>query len=246
MSPPWDRPQGWLSGRSSKASTSAANWSSWPHGVKRPPCRHGRPRTVTPVIAAFGSSAATGCSNAPRRHNTTHRCRSARCDRWGGRARSVDYRHRLDFDHKIGMRQAPYFDRRAGRRGRAEIAQAHVAALLKLLEAGDIGIGLDDVGEGGAGGLQAGLDIFPDLLDLGAHITLADTIAVRVAGELPGDEDHLPGAADRDHLGIGRLARHHPDMDPGGLNLLAFDGHAAPFLGPCPKHDPNPARARCH
>jgi hypothetical protein len=90
--------------------------------------------------------------------------------------------------------------------------------------------------EGGAGRFEAGLDVFPDLLDLGAHIALADAMPVRVAGELAGDKDHFSGAAHGDNLGISRLTGHHPDIDPGRLNLLAFDGHAFPSLGPlCPR-----------
>src|SRR6516225_6198245 len=85
---------------------------------------------------------------------------------------------------------------------------------------------------------QAGLDVLADLLDLGGHIALADAIAVGIAGELPGDKDLPAATTDRHHLGIGRLAGHDPDMDAGGLNLLTFDGHAAPFLGTLPEARP--------
>ena len=44
----------------------------------------------------------------------------------------------------------------------------------ELLVIGDIGIGLDDIGQGVAGGFKAGLDVFGDLLELGRHIALAD------------------------------------------------------------------------
>ena len=43
----------------------------------------------------------------------------------------------------------------------------------------------------------------------------------------------ISGAADRDHLG--RLTGHRPDMAPGRLNLLVFDGHSLPSSGPCVK-----------
>ena len=89
------------------------------------------------------------------------------------------------------MRQAPDLDRRAGRRRRTEIAQPHVAVLLELIEVGDIGIGLDDIGQGGAGGFKAGLDVFADLLDLGPHIALADAHPLRVTRQLAGDKEHL-------------------------------------------------------
>jgi hypothetical protein len=42
------------------------------------------------------------------------------------------------------------------------------------LVVGDEGIGLDDVGESGAGGFETGLDVFTDLLDLGTHVGISD------------------------------------------------------------------------
>src|SRR5712671_3229997 len=76
----------------------------------------------------------------------------------------VDEGDRLDLDHKIETRQAADFDRRAGRCGGAEIAYPHVAVFRELLVVGDVGVGLDDVGEGSARRLETGLDVFPDLL----------------------------------------------------------------------------------
>ena len=64
----------------------------------------------------------------------------------------VDHGDRLDLDHCIGIRKATDLDCRAGRRRRAEITHPHVGVLGELLVIGDIGIGLDDVGQGGAGG----------------------------------------------------------------------------------------------
>jgi hypothetical protein len=46
-------------------------------------------------------------------------------------------------------------DRRAGRGRHPKITHADVGALLELVEIGDKGVGLDNVGPGGAGRLQA-------------------------------------------------------------------------------------------
>jgi hypothetical protein len=80
------------------------------------------------------------------------------------------------------------------------------------------------------GGAEAGLDVLPDLLDLRAHVALADAITSSVARQLPGDEDHLPGPADGNDLGVSRLAVDHADMNALRLNLLALDRHCVPFL----------------
>jgi hypothetical protein len=104
-----------------------------------------------------------------------------------------------------------------------------VAVLGELLEIGHVGVGLDDVGEGGAGRLETGLDVLADLLDLGAHVPLADAIALWVAGQLPGDKDLPPGATDRHDLAVGRLAGHNPDMHALRLDLFAVDRHCVSF-----------------
>src|SRR6516164_2038167 len=88
-------------------------------------------------------------------------------ERKPARYSAVDDSDRLDLDHRVGVGKAADLHRRAGRRGRAEIAQPHVVMLGELRVVGDVGIGLDDVGESGAGGFEAGLDILADLLDLG-------------------------------------------------------------------------------
>src|SRR5260370_41020580 len=97
--------------------------------------------------------------------------------------------------------------------------------LREFLVIGDVSVRLDDVGEGGAGGFETGLDVLADPLDLGVHVTLADAIAVGVAGELSGYEDLAAGAADCDDVGIGRGAGPHYDMEALRLNLLALDRH---------------------
>src|SRR5215469_2790976 len=141
----------------------------------------------------------------------------------------VDHGDRLDLDHCIGIRKATDLDCRAGRRRRPEVVPPHVAVLREFRVIGNKSIGLDDIGEGGARRLETGLDVFADLLDLRAHVALADTIAVGVAGKLPGDKDHLPSAADRDDVRIGRVAGPHYDMEALRLNLLALDRHPVPF-----------------
>jgi hypothetical protein len=62
----------------------------------------------------------------------------------------------------------------------------------ELLVVDDKGVGLGDVGESGASGLKAGLDVLPDLLDLGAHVALADAIPSSVARQLPGEKTIFP------------------------------------------------------
>src|SRR5256885_6463050 len=60
----------------------------------------------------------------------------------------------LDLDHEIGSGETGNADGRAGRGRHSEIAHADVGALLELVEIGDKGVGLDDVGPGGAGRLE--------------------------------------------------------------------------------------------
>ena len=73
----------------------------------------------------------------------------------------VDNCDRLDLDHRVGIGQAADLDRRRGRRRRAEIPHPHVGVLGELLVVGDEGIGLDDVGESGAGGFETVLMFSP-------------------------------------------------------------------------------------
>src|SRR6516164_285029 len=147
----------------------------------------------------------------------------------GPRCSAVDDGDRFDLDHRVGVGQPADLDRRAGRRGVPEVAHPHIGVLGELRVIGDVGIGLDDVGQGGADGFEAGLDVLADLLDLGAHITLANAHPLRVARQLASNEDHLAGAADGDDVGVPGLAVDHADMDALRLNLLAFDRHLVPF-----------------
>jgi len=59
---------------------------------------------------------------------------------------SVDDGDRFDLDHRVGIGKAADLDRRAGWRGRSEIAHPHIGVLGELLIVRDVGIGLDDVG----------------------------------------------------------------------------------------------------
>ena len=106
-----------------------------------------------------------------------------------------------------------------------EIAHPHVLVLEVFVHVGDVGRGLDDVGERRAGGFERGLDVLADLLDLGAHVALADAVAVAVARRLAGDED-LPRAADLDDhdLGIEDLVAGFADMQLVRLDAFAFGG----------------------
>ena len=56
----------------------------------------------------------------------------------------------LDLDHEIGSGETGNADGRAGRGRHPEIAHADVGALLELVKVGDKGVGLDDIGPGGA------------------------------------------------------------------------------------------------
>src|SRR5438874_6458148 len=85
-------------------------------------------------------------------------------------AELLDDRDQLDLDHRFRLREAADLDRRAGRAGDAEIAHADIAALRELGVIGDEGVGLDDVGPGRAGRLQAGVEVLEGLLHLRPHI----------------------------------------------------------------------------
>src|SRR5262249_31268863 len=109
----------------------------------------------------------------------------------------IDDSDGLDLDHEVGTGEASYADRRAGRRGDAEIAHAHIGTFLEFVEIGDEGIGLDDVGPSRAGGLEAAIEVLEGLLHLGAHVAFADAVAVGIASQLAGDVDDLAGPAHR-------------------------------------------------
>src|SRR5215470_6623604 len=71
----------------------------------------------------------------------------------------VDDGDGLDLDHEIGSGETGDADGRAGRGRHPEIAHADVGTLLELVEVGDKGVGLDDVGPGSAGRLQTPVEV---------------------------------------------------------------------------------------
>src|SRR5215468_923061 len=101
----------------------------------------------------------------------------------------LHYGDQFDLDHRLGLGEAADLDRRAGWSGDAEIAHAHVAALREGFVVGDEGIGLDHIGPGGAGCLEAGIQVLEGLLQLRAHVAGADDLTAGVAGELAGGVD---------------------------------------------------------
>src|SRR6516164_11568380 len=77
-------------------------------------------------------------------------------------------------DHQIGSGETGEADGRAGRGRHPEIAHADVGALLELVEVGDKGVGLDDVGPGGAGRLETPVEVLERLFHLRLHVAFAD------------------------------------------------------------------------
>jgi hypothetical protein len=91
--------------------------------------------------------------------------------------------------------------------------------LEELLDVGDVGVGLHDVGEGGAGRGQRRLDVLAHLAELRAHVAGADHLAARTASELAGHEDR-PLALDDHHVGVEDVAAHDPLGERGRLQVL--------------------------
>src|SRR5215471_3518399 len=114
---------------------------------------------------------------------------ATRPDAWSSYGTTlIDKGDRFDLDHRVGVGEPADLDRRAGRGCGTEIAQPHVAVLGEFRVVCDVGVRLDDVAQAGAGGFEASLDVLADLLDLGAHIALADTNALRGTRQLAGDK----------------------------------------------------------
>jgi hypothetical protein len=63
-------------------------------------------------------------------------------------------------------------DRRAGRGRHPKITHADVGALLELVEIGDKGVGLDNVGPAGAGCLETSVEVPEGLFHLRPHVLL--------------------------------------------------------------------------
>ena len=107
---------------------------------------------------------------------------------------------------KSGSGETGDADGRAGWGRHPEIAHSDVGALLELVEVGDKGVGLDDVGPGGAGRLETPVEVLESLLHLRRHVAFADAVAVDVAGQLAGGVDDLAAATHRHDLRVGRLS----------------------------------------
>jgi hypothetical protein len=107
----------------------------------------------------------------------------------------IDDGDSFDLDHEIGAGEAGYAYGRAGWSGHAKIAHADIATLLKFVEISDEGIGLYDVGPSRTGRLEALVEVFERLFHLGAHVALADAIAVDITGQLTGGVYNLAGTA---------------------------------------------------
>jgi hypothetical protein len=125
-----------------------------------------------------------------------HRC----CRPAGGSPLRIDDGDSFDLNHEIGAGQAGYADGRAGWGGLAKIAHADIATLLKFVKISDEGIGLYDVGPSRTGCLEALVEVFERLFHLGAHVALADAIAVDITGQLTGGVDNLAGTAHRHNV----------------------------------------------
>src|SRR5215831_16074397 len=93
----------------------------------------------------------------------------------------LDHREHLDLDHRLWLGETADLDRRAGRTGYAEVAHAHVGALRERLIVRDEGVGLDNIGPGRAGGLEAGVKVLEGLFELRPHVARADDVALCVA-----------------------------------------------------------------
>ena len=93
--------------------------------------------------------------------------------------------------------------------------------LEELLDVGDVGVGLDDVGEGGAGRGERGLDVLAHLTELRAHVAGPDDLAGRAAGELARHEDRLL-ALDDHHVGVEDVAADDSLAERQRLDVLSF------------------------
>jgi hypothetical protein len=94
--------------------------------------------------------------------------------------------------------------------------------LREFLVIRDVGIGLDDVGEGGAGGLEASLDVFATCWIWARISPLPTQLPSRAI--CPATKIILR-APDRNDLGVGRLAGPDHDVDAVRLNLFTLDRH---------------------
>jgi len=93
--------------------------------------------------------------------------------------------------------------------------------LEELVDVGDVGVGLDDVGQRGPGGLERRLDVLAHLAKLGPHVAPAHHVALRIARELARHEDRPP-ALDHHHVGVEHVAPDDSFAERGGLDVLTF------------------------
>jgi hypothetical protein len=126
--------------------------------------------------------------------------------------------------------EASHLDGGARRHCRTEVLHADVDVTEVLVHVGDVRVALDDVGERRTGGSQGGLDVLADLADLRPHVALADDVAVLVARQLAGHEDHA-AALDRDHVRVERVTAARRRGKRLGLDVLAGDRHGVSFQG---------------
>src|SRR5262249_8859099 len=86
-------------------------------------------------------------------------CRAAAPASARTRLSGIDDGDGLDLDHEAGSGETGDADGRAGRGRHPEVAHSEVRALLELVEVGNKGVGLDDVGPSGAGRLQTLVEV---------------------------------------------------------------------------------------
>src|SRR5215831_14365107 len=118
------------------------------------------------------------------------------------------------------MSELAHLHRGAGRQ-RAEVLHAHVDVLEELIDVGDVGVGLHDIGERGPRRGQRGLDVLADLAELRPHVARSDDLAARSSGELARDEDRLLALHD-DHVRVEHVTAHHPLAERFRLDVLSF------------------------
>src|SRR5438552_7012486 len=139
-------------------------------------CRAAKPRSGFSFLTGVARVIAPPCQSkssnpAP---SSDRGCRAAAPASARTRFSGIDDGDGLDLDHEIGSGETGNADGRAGRGRHSEIAHSDVGALLELVEVGDKGVGLDDVGPGGAGRLEAPVEVVERLFHLRAHVASAD------------------------------------------------------------------------
>src|SRR5205085_150394 len=119
-------------------------------------------------------------------------------------------------------RQAPYFNRGAGR----EVVATELHPRVDVLEIGiDIGgerLALHHVGPGRAGGRERDRDVREHLTDLRPHVALADDLGLAVAREDARYEHELAGH-DGDDRSVEQMAFDHPLRQALREDVLSFD-----------------------